>query len=199
MCAFDLSFGRVIQITRYPQMTAPEYKAKIGATLASALIGLGLPVAFWFVAVWVDRAAGVGPVLTTPMSLILAATFLLVGVFWVSWAYSYLLFVGKGLPFEAFGWAFHPTRMLVTTGPYAYTRNPMVLGMLLVLLGVAFLARSVTGLVLVPAMAVVFYIYLVEFEEKGLIRRFGGDYIEYRSSVPALLPRLSPYVHRVTA
>jgi protein-S-isoprenylcysteine O-methyltransferase Ste14 len=180
-------------------MTAPAHKTKIGAALASVLVGVGLPVVFWFAATSTDRAAGIGPVLSIPASRILAAASILVGLFWVTWSYSYLVFVGKGIPFEAFGWALHPTRILVTTGPYAYTRNPMALGMLFVLLGVAFLARSVTGLVLVPAIAVVFYIYLTEFEEKGLVRRFGNRYVEYRRNVPALIPRLTPYMRRAAA
>ena len=111
------------------------------------LAGIAAPVVFWFISRWLDREIGFGPIMSAPISLILGAAAILFGVFWVSWAHSYLLFVGKGVPLEVFGWAIHPTRVLVTTGPYAYTRNPMALGLLFILLGVAFLRGSISGLI----------------------------------------------------
>jgi protein-S-isoprenylcysteine O-methyltransferase Ste14 len=170
-------------------------KALVGLALTTTALGLAAPVGFWFLSLAVDRALGLAPVISAPASLILAATAILVGAFWITWSYSYLVFVGRGLPVEAFGRALHPTSVLVTTGPYAYARNPMVLGLLFVLLGVALLRRSVAGLVMVPAIAVLIAAYLVEFEERALVKRFGADYDEYRHNVPILIPRLSPYIH----
>jgi protein-S-isoprenylcysteine O-methyltransferase Ste14 len=109
------------------------------------------------------------------------------------------VFVGKGMPFEVFGYALHPTRTLVTTGPYAYVRNPALIGMLFLLLGVAFLARSLAGIVLVPIVAGFAVVYLAQFEEKALARRFGDEYDEYRRNVPLLIPRLKPYIHEPAA
>ena len=170
-------------------------KALLGLVATGLGLGVAAPAAFWLVSLLLDRAFGLGPVAPVPVSLILAAAAILVGAFWVSWSYSYLFFVGKGLPLEAFGRALHPTSILVTAGPYAYTRNPMVLGALFTLLGVALLRRSVAGIVMVPALAGVAAAYLVGFEEKALVKRFGEDYGEYRRNVPMLIPRLSPYVH----
>lgn len=152
-----------------------------------------IPAAFWFGAAALDRVLGLKPVIYRPASQILAAALLLAGVFWISWAYSFLIFVGKGLPLEAFGRALHPTRFLVTTGPYAYTRNPMIFGLLLLLLGVAVIAGSVSGMILVPVLAVLLCLYLIVFEEKGLIQRFGEQYQHYRTNVSILIPRLTPY------
>lgn len=176
-------------------MTIGIKKAALGLILTFIGLVFVLPLVFWLISVQADAAFHVGPILPIPVSLILAATFILIGIFWITWAYSYLVFVGKGLPFEVFGRALQPTQVLVTTGPYAYTRNPMVLGALFVLLGVAFLARSPSGLILVPIASLIAYIYLVTFEEKALLERFGSDYEEYRRNVPALIPRLSPYIH----
>lgn len=174
-------------------------KAVFGLMATVIGIGLILPMVFWLVAMAIDRAMGFQAVIPLPVSLILAAASILVGVFWVTWAYSYLVFVGRGLPFELFGKAVHPTRVLVTAGPYAYVRNPMVIGELFILLGVAFLARSPSGLLLVPLSTALVYLYLAEFEEKGLVRRFGADYEDYRRNVPAMVPRLTPYVHEPAA
>ncbi len=176
-------------------MSVGAKKAALGLAVTGLFFGAACPAAFWFASVFLDRAFGLRSVVPVPVSLILAAAAILTGAFWVTWSYSYLVFVGKGLPLEAFGRALHPTSILVTAGPYAYTRNPMVLGALFILLGIAFLRRSVAGMTMVPILAGVAVAYLVAFEEKALVRRFGADYEEYRRNVPILLPRLSPYVH----
>lgn len=170
-------------------------KAVVGISIALVVFVLGIPILFWLAVRAIDRGLGLQPLLGEGTALILAATSALVGLFWVTWSWSYLVFVGRGLPIEAFGKALHPTSVLVTAGPYAYTRNPMVLGYLIILLGVAFLAHSPSGVVAIPILAGLFYLYIVAFEEKALVARFGADYEQYRRSVPALFPRLSAYVH----
>jgi len=174
-------------------------KAALGIGASLVLFALVVPLAFWLVIVALDRALGLGSVLSKPISQIAAATFLFLGVFWASWAYSFLVFVGRGLPLELFGYALHPTRVLVTTGPYAYTRHPMVLGMLSILLGIAAYQRSISGLVLVPVIGALVGLYLVRYEEKALVARFGDDYTRYAGNVPLLFPRLSSYVHEPAA
>jgi len=125
----------------------------------------------------------------------LTATSALIGVFWILWAWSYLLYVGQGLPLEVFGRPLHPTKILVTTGPYGYTRNPMVLGLLFILLAVAFFRGTLTGLIGVPLVGIGAWIYLRMFEEPELARRFGESYLTYRNCAPLLFPKLRTYVH----
>jgi protein-S-isoprenylcysteine O-methyltransferase Ste14 len=64
----------------------------------------------------------------------------------------------------------------------------MILGLLFILLAVALFDMSLSGIILIPILAALFLIYVREFEEPILERRFDGDYIKYRKSVPALLP-----------
>jgi len=166
-------------------------KAVIGVVATIAFFAILVPSAFWWLTVLIDNLTALPPIpLPTQICLILAASSILVGAFWITWAHSYLVFVGKGLPLEAFGRALHPTQILVTTGPYAYTRNPMLLGALFVLLGIAFLRRSLGGVVLIPVLTGIAAAYLIAFEEKGLVRRFGEEYKRYRETVPMLLPSL---------
>jgi protein-S-isoprenylcysteine O-methyltransferase Ste14 len=72
---------------------------------------------------------------------------------------------------------------LVVSGIYRYTRNPMYLGFLLVLLGWAAFLSNVLALVLLPA----FILYMNRFqifpEERVLAFRFAQDYAEYRARV----------------
>jgi len=86
-----------------------------------------------------------------------------------------------------------PTRKLVTRGVYAYTRNPMISGVLFILAGEAILFRSWA----VCAWAAVFFLintaYFKLSEEPGLVKRFGQEYLTYRDNVPMWLPRLRPW------
>lgn len=156
------------------------------------LVYVTIPLAFAVVSSSLDGILGFRPFLPEQVNLFLAAIALLVGLFWVSWAYSYLHYVGKGSPVEVFGVALYPTQFLVATGPYAYTRNPMVLGLLTLLLGIAFLMNSVSALILIPILAVVAVVYIRIYEEPGLVRRFGEDYVRYRHTTPALIPTWRP-------
>lgn len=170
-------------------------KKAFGTAVSVILVGVVAPAVFWLVSAGIDQAFGLGRLLGVPWSSIISAASALIGAFWILWSWSYLLFVGQGLPLEVFGRALHPTRVLVTTGPYAYTRNPMVLGLLFILLAVASFRGTLSGFVLVPVAGLLTWLSLVVFEEKGLVRRFGADYEKYRRSVPLLFPRLSAYVH----
>jgi protein-S-isoprenylcysteine O-methyltransferase Ste14 len=79
---------------------------------------------------------------------------------------------------------------LTTTGPYAYTRNPLYLGSLIIAAGFALAARS---LWIALALAVIFfaiYVPVMGFEEQFLRSQFSG-FDEYARRVPRLLPRLS--------
>ncbi|MGO2387344.1 MAG: methyltransferase family protein, partial [Psychrobacter sp.] len=72
---------------------------------------------------------------------------------------------------------------LVTSGIYRYTRNPMYLGLVLVLLGWAFYLSHLLPFMLVP----VFMIYMTRFqiqpEEKMMAQKFGREYQVYLSRV----------------
>ncbi len=79
---------------------------------------------------------------------------------------------------------------LTTTGPYAYTRNPLYLGSLIIAAGFAVAARS---LPVVGMMAVIFaaiYIPVIRYEEAYLRAHFSG-FADYSRRVPRLWPRLS--------
>ena len=80
-----------------------------------------------------------------------------------------------------------PTR-LVTGGPYAYTRQPSLLGNVLISLGVVLLAEHGLGLILIPVVLLLLYRFTVPFEETRLAELFGTRYVEYRARVP-IVPR----------
>jgi protein-S-isoprenylcysteine O-methyltransferase Ste14 len=111
------------------------------------------------------------------------------GIAWMVWSWWHLLTRGRGHPTEAFGVEITPvTRELVTGGPYARTRNPMVFGYFFVMLGIAALHGSAGMLMVIAGLAVIGWVNTAFFEEPHLDRRFGDAYREYRSRVPRFLP-----------
>ena len=85
-----------------------------------------------------------------------------------------------------------PVKLLVT-GPYGHVRNPMIIGVALLLVSEALLLHAAW----IAAWAVIFFLinaaYIPKSEEPGLARRFGGDYQRYRENVPRWIPRLTPW------
>lgn len=79
---------------------------------------------------------------------------------------------------------------LVTGGCYAYTRNPMYVGVLLVVLGQAIRYRSVAVCWWATGCWIGFHNRVIRYEEPHLAEKHGEAYERYRSSVPRWLPRL---------
>jgi len=81
---------------------------------------------------------------------------------------------------------------LTTSGPYAYTRNPLYLGSLMLGAGFAVAARSwwIVGLMLIMFAAI--YIPVIAGEERYLKHAF-AEFEDYARHVPRLLPRMTPH------
>jgi len=83
-----------------------------------------------------------------------------------------------------------PTDELVVGGLYRYLRNPMYVGVALVIAGqcLAFRSLPLVGWLAVFVMAVTAFV--VAYEQPALHRQYGTSYDEYRRRVPAVVPRL---------
>jgi protein-S-isoprenylcysteine O-methyltransferase Ste14 len=86
-----------------------------------------------------------------------------------------------------------PTTRLVVQGPYRYVRNPMISGVLFILLGEAAVFASVPLLVWFGTFFAVNALYIPLAEEPGLRRRFGDDYEAHKAHVPRWVPRIRPW------
>ena len=82
---------------------------------------------------------------------------------------------------------------LATTGPYAYTRNPLYLGSFLIGLGFTIAAGQVLLIVIFLVMMLGIYRPVMRVESSTLAELFGKKYARYAKEVPLLFPRLSPY------
>jgi protein-S-isoprenylcysteine O-methyltransferase Ste14 len=87
-----------------------------------------------------------------------------------------------------------PPRHLVIRGVYRHVRNPMISGVLLIVLGESvLLASRAVGLWAATVLAIN-AIYIPLIEEPDLDHRFGEDYDLYKRHVPRWLPRVTPWV-----
>ncbi len=77
---------------------------------------------------------------------------------------------------------------LVTTGPYAYTRNPLYFSGTILLIGWTLLLRLTFFLILTMLFLVMFG-FAIKWEEKELAERFGEEYLLYKERVPLFFPR----------
>ena len=101
---------------------------------------------------------------------------------------STMMRYGEGTPAP-----WDPTRRLVFHGPYRYVRNPMMIGVLLILLAEALLLQSWGIAIWFGVFLLLNLIYLPRVEEKGLERRFGEAYRQYKVNVPPWIPRTRPW------
>lgn len=86
-----------------------------------------------------------------------------------------------------------PTTRMITSGPYAYVRNPMITGVVLILAGEALMLGSwAVGIWALVFLALNMF-YFPLSEEPGLRKRFGKEYEEYCQNVPRYIPRLTPW------
>jgi len=86
-----------------------------------------------------------------------------------------------------------PPRKFVATGPYRYVRNPMITGVLLILLAESLLLRSIPHLSWFAAFFVLNSIQIPLWEERVLGLRFGESYETYCKNVRRFVPRLTPW------
>jgi protein-S-isoprenylcysteine O-methyltransferase Ste14 len=123
--------------------------------------------------------------------------FLLVAIFaWLSHPTATSLAIGLPVSVAGLllrGWAagcLAKNMQLATGGPYAYTRNPLYIGTLLVAAGLVLAARNPLLAILFALVFLCVYLPVIQLEEQHL-RRLFPDYAAYAGEVPALVPRLS--------
>jgi protein-S-isoprenylcysteine O-methyltransferase Ste14 len=153
-------------------------------TPASGVLFMAI-VAFVVIAVLrIDSLLGFPRFLTTPLNVILAVPLLGAGLFlWLRSVAHFARMKGTPVPFS-------PPPRLVTSGPYAHTRNPMLAGIFLVLFGIGFLFGSISLVVIfTPLSVLVTVIGLKTIEEPELEKRLGKAYTKYKASVPMFIPR----------
>jgi protein-S-isoprenylcysteine O-methyltransferase Ste14 len=81
-------------------------------------------------------------------------------------------------------------KALLTSGPYAATRNPLYLGSFLIACSCALFVNSLLGMIGVVLTATAYVLYVIPIEERRLSGRFGKEYEAYCRRTPRFIPRL---------
>jgi len=107
----------------------------------------------------------------------------------LAWGYLQYLLVGNyRLPLAGGGRGMEgPPDRIIATGPYRYTRNPMYLGHVIFMMGLAVTLWSWFALVLLVARAVWFHRRVLH-DEQRLEARFGAEYVAYKKHVKRWIP-----------
>ncbi|RFA28601.1 hypothetical protein CAI21_12140 [Alkalilimnicola ehrlichii] len=72
---------------------------------------------------------------------------------------------------------------LTTEGLFRYTRNPMYLGFVIVLVGVAVLLGSITPFLPLAGFVLLTHFWYIRYEERAMLKQFGQQYVDYKSRV----------------
>jgi protein-S-isoprenylcysteine O-methyltransferase Ste14 len=116
---------------------------------------------------------------------VLAVPVAMAGVALQVWCVVAFQRIGRGTPSPLL-----PPRRLVVEGPYRWARNPMNTGELLLLAALAGWYGSPGLLAYTLMAALAFHGFIVLWEEPRLVRRFGSDYLRYRTTTRRWLPGL---------
>jgi len=104
-----------------------------------------------------------------------------------------LAFAIRGLGTPA---PFDPPRRLVVAGLYRFVRNPMYVGMGILLIGEAWLVARVEILYEALIAFALVSVFIMVYEEPALRAKFGDDYRDYCRNVGRWIPRLTPWYSR---
>jgi protein-S-isoprenylcysteine O-methyltransferase Ste14 len=149
------------------------------------LVSLLLPITVLIIIPWLIVR---NPVLASGLPLIAGVLIIAIGLFVMAQTILTFIRIGRG---TLAPWS--PTRKLVVGGMYAYVRNPMILGVITVLVGESLMLSSVGILTWAILVFLINTVYFVFSEEPGLEKRFGEEYREYKRDVPRWIPRRKPW------
>jgi len=146
-----------------PRIIPPVYI--LGAIIVMILLNTYAPIGRWLEYPW--RYFGI---------LIIVAGFVLI--------------LAGGNLFRKLGTPPRPglkANVLVTSGAFRYTRNPMYMGMIIMLIGLAILLGSISPMIVIPVIFLILHTQFVLREEKWMQGWFGDSYMEYKKKTPRWL------------
>jgi protein-S-isoprenylcysteine O-methyltransferase Ste14 len=138
-----------------------------------------------FISFYLDRFLGLPQFVLKPIRVALSLPFLIGGSFLWLWCAG-KFFKTKGTPVPV-----NPPPKLITDGPYAYSRNPMMTGLFMVMAGIGIFFGSLTlTFFMTPLFVLMSILEFKYIEEPELMKRFGKVYTEYKEKTPIIIPRI---------
>jgi protein-S-isoprenylcysteine O-methyltransferase Ste14 len=163
----------------YAITTGPDRRRRL-LTAVGLTIFFGMIAAVVAASIGTDRALALRPLLVGASGTGIGIVILTCGA--TLWVWCLIVFRGRAVPAS-------PPRELVTTGPYAWVRNPMLIGVGVTLFGLGILLHSASMVFGWTPLFMAIHVASLKFlEEPELERRLGRPYQEYRRSVPMFFP-----------
>ncbi|MFO7570793.1 MAG: isoprenylcysteine carboxylmethyltransferase family protein [Smithellaceae bacterium] len=171
-----LIFGAATSDSRLKRLWAPL--VAIAYTLFASAFAAG--------ALQVDRCLGFPSFPSAPLNLFSGIPFIAAGVFLSGWCIVRFI-RAKGTPVPL-----HPPPVLLTDGPYAHVRNPMISGVFLMISGAGLLLQSLSlTFFFAPLFMGLNILEIKMIEEPELTFRLGGEYLDYKKRTPMFFPKWS--------
>ena len=172
-------------ISLFNRMATGTRKTRILLTPIGILIFSLIITVILIAALIVDKLLHLPRFVPEETRLLVSLPLMMIGIAVTFWSVLYFL-KARGTPVP-----FNPPPQLVKTGPYRYSRNPMLMGVFVFLFGVGLWLNSISLVFVFTPLFIIFIAWEVKrIEEPELIKRLGSDYIEYRKRTPMFLPNL---------
>ncbi len=154
-------------------------------TLIRAIFPGLLFLLFVAAARYVDRMVGLADLFSGRRHILLSLSLFSIAAFLIGWSVHHF-FKANGTPVPI-----NPPPRLVTSGPYAYSRNPMLTGVFALLFAIGVLLESFSLLFIFTPLFILLKVWeLKAIEEQELVKRLGREYAEYRKRTPMFLPKM---------
>jgi len=137
---------------------------------------------------WISRWRMQPPLLGLSLLRVAGAALIAVGTPALLDSFARFARQGLGTPAPIF-----PTRHLVVTGLYRYVRNPMYVGVVLVIEGQGLLLGNPRVLGYGVLVWLAFFLFVIGYEEPTLRRTFGDEYERFCANIPRWIPGLRPW------
>ncbi len=175
-------------IGKFVKWSKRKYTKKqkiIGFVMAGLAFLVVIPFILASASPFIDTKLNLSKLIPEPFNFIIASFFIVFGLLFSVWSGFAQFRIGRGTPVPVI-----PTQKLVTTGPYALCRNPMLLGSVIYYSGISLWLNSLSAVIITALFLLCSTLYIKLVEEKELEARFGMEYEEYRRKTPFLIPRL---------
>ena|SRR6266498_2260391 len=149
----------------------PEENDRAGVIAPPPLIFLAFLALGWLL------ARKLLPPVDVPYGVVIGVTLCVAALAFAFWARTTMLRARTNInPFK-------PTTAIVTTGPFAWTRNPLYISMTVLFIGLALILHAIAAVILLPVLLLIITFGVIRREELYLERKFGVQYREYRQHV----------------
>jgi protein-S-isoprenylcysteine O-methyltransferase Ste14 len=166
----------------YSIATGNKRKRRILAPIA-ALFFAAVTLAFVIFPLYLDNTLHIPQLVFNPWNVVISVLFLAAGLSLMLWSLT-IFSRSKGTPVPL-----DPPPVLITHGPFRYSRNPMTAGLFMTMFGAGVYFGSITSLLIfTPLYIMIHYIHLKHVEEPELEKRLGKNYLEYKKGVPMFFP-----------